>query len=72
MEIRGILVCMSEGVYVPKIETIDYGTMKSELCDYNSPMAKRAGLDNPKHWAHAVYRTLLRLCDGYQQELQGR
>jgi hypothetical protein len=73
--VDGVLVCMSAGLYIPMIETVDYAdpdpyTRKS-LCDYRSQMAMDAGLSNPRHWAHAVYRTLARLCEEHQEELQG-
>jgi len=69
--VHGVLITMSEGLYAPFIEVEVYATGQRRLCNYNSELSRDAGLDNPKHWAHAVYRTLERLCRDHQAELQG-
>ena len=63
---------MSEGLYVPRIQVMDYAKPgETFTCDYRSPAAMEAGLSDPKHWAHAVYNTLLALCAKHQTALQG-
>lgn len=69
--IKGILICMSEGLYAPFVEVESFGEARSFVCGYGSQAALEAGLANPRHWAHAVYRTMLRLCRDHQEELQG-
>lgn len=69
--VNGILITMSAGLYVPLVEVIDHGTRQTCRCEYNSVAAREAGLENPEHWGHAVYRTMKRLCDQHQAELQG-
>ena len=69
--IDGVIISMSSGLYVPLIQVIEYQTDRKSLCEPGSRMAQEAGLDNPRHWAHAVYQTLERLCRENQAALQG-
>lgn len=71
MEIDGILVSMSEGLYIPMVQVRDWRDKRVFICDYNSTAATEAGLSNPKHWAHAVWRSLDLFCRENQAVLQG-
>ena len=69
MHVQGILVTLDKWQYRPFVQVGEIYGSEHKLCTPNSPLANKAGLDNPKHWAHAVYQTLSRLCELHQQEM---
>ena len=69
-EVLGIEVTMSAGSYVPFVRVGTLGG-RSHICDYRSRSALDAGLSNPQHWAHDVYRVLEMACREHQAQLRG-